>query len=88
MDEMLMPRYINDAHLLPRSQRQKGKAEVYGHTALFLLGQPVWVYRSQELHQAGFAVVYVPRRTYGQHNVYFSCIALKITSRSFLSSEG
>jgi len=64
-DEALVPRYVDEGHLLPGRQRGPGVAQVDGHPAPALLGPAVGLHARQRADQRRLAVVDVAGG--GQH---------------------
>ena len=59
LDEALVPRHVDDAHLFAAGQSEPGEAEVDRQPALLLLPQPVRVDAGKGLDERGLAVVNV-----------------------------
>ena len=59
-DEIAMPGHIDDADRFAIGQVQPGEAQVNGHAAGLLFGEPVRVDAAQFFDKGGFAVVDVP----------------------------
>ena len=61
-DQLVVPRHIDEVELGPVVEREVRIADVDGHPAALLLGQPVGVDAGQRAQQRGLAVVDVPGR--------------------------
>ena len=61
VDEALMPRHVNYAHLVAARQFKPGEAQVNRQPALLLLGKPVGVNSGERLDEGGFSVVNMAR---------------------------
>ena len=59
LDEVAVPRHVDDAHRLAFGKGKPGEAQIDGHLPLLLLSEPIGVDPGQGFHQGGLAMVHV-----------------------------
>ena len=60
VDEVLVARHVDYAHLVAIGEAQPGESKVNGQPPLLLLAEPVRVDASQRLDEGRFAMINVP----------------------------
>ena len=67
VDKFFMPRHINKSEARTIPKRHKRIAEIYRHTAAFLLRQPIGIHPSQGANKHTLAMIDMTR-SYNDHN--------------------